>query len=110
GSVICINLADIVYSAVVLAHKKPWLFVISKLFGSAIAIAFSFIFIPDLKEVGAALALAGGAVANLLMSMVISERLTPVPLPWRSLVVSLGTAMAMGTIAAFVSHSVADAN
>lgn len=108
GSVICMNLADIVYSTVVLAHKKPWLFVISKFFGSTVAIILSFLLISPLKETGAALALAGGAVTNLLVAVTISERLTPIPLPWRTLSISLVTSLAMGTVAAFVSHSLGD--
>jgi hypothetical protein len=58
-----------------------------------------------MSEVGAAAALAGGAVINLLVSVVISERLTPVPLPWRALVTALATSLAVGGAAAFISHS-----
>lgn len=110
GSVVCINLADIVYSTVVLAHKKAWLFVISKLFGSAAAILLCFLLIPNLAETGAVMALAGGAVANLLVCMIISERLTPVPLPWRTLAISLAVSTMMGIVSSFVSHKLADIN
>lgn len=108
GSFICTNLADFVYSTVVFAHKKPWLFVINKLVGSAVVLALCVLLIPPLKETGAVVALAGGAVANLLVCAAISERLTPIPLPWRALVASLATATATGLVAALVSHQLAD--
>ncbi|MGB3874255.1 MAG: oligosaccharide flippase family protein [Shinella zoogloeoides] len=109
-SAVFTNLADFVYGAVVYAHKKSWLLIVSKLFGSASTITLSFLLIPTMSEAGAALALAGGATVNLLASVVISERLTPVPLPWRALAISLSTSLAMGGIAAMVSHSLGDAN
>lgn len=104
-SAVCTNLADFVYGAVVYAHKRPWLLIVSKLFGSVSTIGLSFLLIPTMSEVGAAAALAGGAVINLLVSVVISERLTPVPLPWRALVTALATSLAVGGAAAFISHS-----
>ncbi|MGX5720639.1 lipopolysaccharide biosynthesis protein [Shinella zoogloeoides] len=104
-SAVCTNLADFVYGAVVYAHKRPWLLIVSKLFGSVSTIGLSFLLIPTMSEVGAAAALAGGAVINLLVSVVISERLTPVPLPWRALATALATSLAVGSVAAFISHS-----
>ncbi|WPE20569.1 lipopolysaccharide biosynthesis protein [Shinella zoogloeoides] len=104
-SAVCTNLADFVYGAVVYAHKRPWLLIVSKLFGSVSTIGLSFLLIPTMSEVGAAAALAGGAVINLLVSVVISERLTPVPLPWRALATALATSLAVGGAAAFISHS-----
>ncbi|MFB9949589.1 lipopolysaccharide biosynthesis protein [Rhizobium puerariae] len=108
GSAVCTNLADFVYGAVVYAHKRPWLLIVSKFSGSTATIALSFILIPRMVEVGAALALAGGAVVNLLVSMVISERLTPIPLPWRALTISLAISAGMGVAAALVSHYLGD--
>ena len=53
---------------------------------------------------GAALALAGGAVANLVATIVVSHRLTPIPVAWRDLGASVGIAAATG-IAAFIASS-----
>ncbi len=47
---------------------------------------------------------------NLLVSIIISERLTPIPLPWRALAISLVTSMGMGGVAILVSHALGDAN
>ncbi|MGK9051408.1 lipopolysaccharide biosynthesis protein [Xaviernesmea oryzae] len=107
-SAVCTNLADFVYGAVVYAHKRPWLLIISKFSGSTATIVLSFLLIPRMVEVGAALALAGGAIVNLLVSMLISERLTPVPLPWRALAVSLGISASVGVAAALVSGYLGD--
>lgn len=109
-SAVCTNMADFVYGAVAFAHKKSWLLIVSKLSGSSTAIALSFLLIPPLKEAGAALALSGGAVMNLLVSIIISERLTPIPLPWRALAISLVTSMGMGGVATLVSYALGDAN
>lgn len=109
-SAVCTNMADFVYGAVAFAHKKSWLLIVSKLFGSTSTIALSFLLIPTMKETGAALALSGGAVINLLVSVIISERLTPIPLPWRALTISLITSLAMGVVATLVSHALGDAN
>jgi len=109
-SAVCTNMADFVYGAVVFAHKKSWLLIVSKLVGSSSTIALSFLLIPTMKETGAALALSGGAVVNLLVSVIISERLTPIPLPWRSLGISLVTSLAMGIVATLVSRALGDAN
>lgn len=107
-SVVCMNLANFVYSTVILAHKKPWLFVISAVISSVVAIALCFLLIPDLKETGAAMALAGGAISNLLVCAAISERLTPVPIPWRAFAVSLMISISMGIVASFVSFMLTD--
>ena len=109
-SAVLSNLADFVYGAVVFAHKKSWLLIIIKFFGSAATIGLSFLLIPGLKEVGAAAALAGGAVVNLLVSVAISERLTPISVPWRALAISLATSLGMAVVAALVSRSLGDMN
>lgn len=97
-SVLCANLTSFVYGVVVHAHKRPWLLIIANSFGSVGTISLSFLLIPTMAEVGAALALAGGSLAGLAACIVISERLTPVPVPWRdigvSVIISVGTGLA----------------
>ena len=109
-SVLCTNLTDFIYDAVVLAHKRPWLLIISKLLGSAMTIALSFLLIPSLREVGATLALAGGAAINFVASLMISRRLTPIAFPWRAFGLSLSTSITVGLVAASVSHWLGDMN
>ncbi|TIM59849.1 MAG: lipopolysaccharide biosynthesis protein, partial [Mesorhizobium sp.] len=71
-------------------------------------IALSVLLIPPMAEVGAALALAGGSLAGLLACIVISERLTPVPVPWRdigmSVVISLSTGLAASLASALLGN------
>lgn len=113
-SVLCANLTSFVYGVVVHAHKRPWLLIIANSFGSVATISLSFLLIPTMAEVGAALALAGGSVTGLVACIIISERLTPVPVPWRdigtSVVISVGTGLVaslasgvLGTVPAVVS-------
>lgn len=90
------------------AHKKPWLLIVSMLPGALSTIVLSVVLIPGLAEVGAALALAGGAGVNFLTSMLLSRRLTPVPIPWRDLLTSSGVAVATGGAAWFVSLGLGD--
>ncbi|TIL54030.1 polysaccharide biosynthesis C-terminal domain-containing protein [Mesorhizobium sp.] len=107
-SVLCANLASFVYGTVVHAHKRPWLLIIANSFGSVATIALSVLLIPPMAEVGAALALAGGSLAGLLACIVISERLTPVPVPWRdigmSVVISLSTGLAASLASALLGN------
>ena len=63
----------------------------------------SLLLIPAMAETGAALALAGGTLASLAACVIISERLTPVPVPWRDMMVSLGIAAATGLMATLAS-------
>ncbi|MEB2844609.1 lipopolysaccharide biosynthesis protein [Rhizobiales bacterium RZME27] len=79
------NLADFVYGSMVHAHKRPLLFIISKLFGTAANIGLAMLLIPSMAEAGAAFSLMGAAAINLVISAVISERLTPIALPWRAI-------------------------
>jgi O-antigen/teichoic acid export membrane protein len=111
GSVLCTNLTDFVYDSVVLAHKRPWLLIVSKILGSAVTVSLSFLLIPSLTEIGATMALAGGAITNLTVALLISRRLTPIPFPWRAFAISLLTSGAMGLVAALISRSLgADVN
>lgn len=107
-SVLCANLMTFVYGAVVHAHKKPWLLVLANGAGSIATIGLSLLLIPTMAETGAALALAGGTLASLVVCLIISERLTPVPVPWRDMGVSLGIAAVTGLVAAMVSAGLAE--
>ncbi|MBN8971640.1 MAG: polysaccharide biosynthesis C-terminal domain-containing protein [Rhizobiales bacterium] len=102
-AVVCANLTSVVYGAVIHAHKRPWLLIVATLLGSVGTISLSVVLIPRLAELGAAIALAGGAVMALAACVVISERLTPIPVPWRDIALSLGTACATGVAAYLVA-------
>jgi O-antigen/teichoic acid export membrane protein len=108
-SVLCANLTSFVYGAVVHAHKKPWLLVLANGAGSVATIGLSLLLIPAMAETGAALALAGGTLASLAACVIISERLTPVPVPWRDMMVSLGIAAATGLMATLASAGLGQA-
>jgi O-antigen/teichoic acid export membrane protein len=91
-------LANFVYGTMIHAHKRPWLLVVSEFAGSAVAVGLAVMVIPSLAVTGTAVVVAGAAIANLVVVFVISERLTPVPLPWRAIgravVVTLATGAA----------------
>ncbi|TKB76725.1 MAG: polysaccharide biosynthesis protein, partial [Mesorhizobium sp.] len=107
-SVLCANLASFVYGTVVHAHKRPWLLIIANSFGSVATIALSMLLIPPMAEVGAALALAGGSVVGSITCIIISERLTPVPVPWRDIGVSVVISVSTGVAAKLASMVVGD--
>jgi len=98
-AVVCANLTNVVYGAVIHAHKRPWLLIVATLMGSVGTIGLSVVLIPKLSELGAAIALAGGSVMALAACVVIGERLTPIPVPWRDIALSLVTAVATGAAA-----------
>jgi len=102
-SVLCANLTSFVYGDVVHAHKKPWLLIIANGVGSVATITLSLLLIPSLAAVGAALALAGGSAASLVACIVISERLTHVPVPWRDIGLSIMIAAGTGLAASLMS-------
>ncbi len=93
-AVLCANLTSFVYGVVIYAHKRPWLLIVATFAGVGC----------DDRAVGgadsapgrtrAALALAGGSVIALVACVLISERLTPVPVPWRDIALSLATSIA----------------
>lgn len=107
-SVLCANLTSFVYGVVVHAHKRPWLLIVANAFGSVATIGLSLLLIPRMAEVGAALALAGGSLMGLIACFVISERLTPVPVPWRDISVSVVISFATGLVASIASAMLAD--
>ncbi len=107
-SVLCANLSSFVYGVVVHAHKRPWLLIVANSFGSAATIGLSLLLIPPMAEVGAALALAGGSLVSLIACIVISERLTPVPVPWRDIGISVFISLTTGLAASFASAVLGD--
>jgi O-antigen/teichoic acid export membrane protein len=102
-SVLCANLTSFVYGDVVHAHKRPWLLSIPTALGSVGTIALSLLLVPPLAELGAATALAGGSLVSLIACVVISERLTPIPVPWRHIGVTAIITLATGLAASLVS-------
>ncbi len=102
-AMVCANLTNVVYGAVIHAHKRPWMLIVAALLGSIATMTLSVVLIPGLSELGAALALAGGSMAALAACVVISERLTPIPVPWRDIALSLATAVATGVAASLAA-------
>lgn len=103
-AVVASNFTAFVFQNTIHAHKRPWLLILTGTPGSVVTIVLSFLVIPPLAEVGAALALAGGAVSSLIATIIISNRLTPVPVDWRDLGASVGIATAAG-VAAFIASA-----
>jgi O-antigen/teichoic acid export membrane protein len=108
-SVLCANLTSFVYGDVVHAHKRPWLLSIPTALGSVATIALSLLLIPPFAEFGAALALAGGSLVSLGACLAISERLTPIPVPWRHIGISIIIALGTGLAASLTGAGLGDA-
>lgn len=102
-SVLCGNVASFVYGDIVHAHKRPWLLTIANGLGSVATITLSVLLIPPLAEMGAALALAGGSLVGLAACILMSHRLTVIPVPWRDMGLSVLIAMVAGLAAYWVS-------
>jgi O-antigen/teichoic acid export membrane protein len=102
------NVTSFVYGSMLLAHKRPWLLIGPNTIGSMVAIGLSVLIIPPLAELGAALALAGGTLTTLATAAIISERLTPVPVPWKDIAISAGIAVATGVAAHFAGTALSD--
>ena len=98
-SVICINVADYTYGTMIHAFKRPHLLIINKVFGSVTSVALSLLLIPMWSEIGAALALAGGALANLAVAMVVNRQMTPISFPWVPAALAVVIAAATGAVA-----------
>lgn len=107
-SVVCANVTNFVYGTMLHAHKKTSLLVIVSLIGSVATIGFSFLLVPPYGSDGAAMALAAGAVVNLLATFVASERLTRLPIPWREIALSVLIAAVTGGVAAAANHLLVD--
>lgn len=104
ASVLFSNISSFVFANVIHAHKRPWLLVYVDGAASVVAIGLSILLIPRLAEIGAALALAGGTFASLVITMFISRRLMPIPMPWRDAGRSLVVAASSG-LAAYVASA-----
>jgi O-antigen/teichoic acid export membrane protein len=98
--VVATNLMAFVFENIIHAHKRPWLLIFSSVPGSVMTVGLSMLLIPHFAETGAALALAGGALAGLGATIAVTERLTPVPVPWRDIGLSMVIAAASGVAAA----------
>ncbi|WP_417308309.1 lipopolysaccharide biosynthesis protein [Devosia sp.] len=107
-SVICANLTAFVYEVVILAHKRPILMVMVNAPGSVVTIGLSVLLIPMFSVVGAAFALAGGMLTSLIACIIVSERLTHIPVPWRDIMLSAGIAVLSGGTAYIASTLLAD--
>lgn len=103
-SAICMNLSDFVYGGMIFIHKRPWLLLIIKAFGTCTTIGLAFIVIPPFGELGAAAVLAGGAFVALIVSAIISDRLTPISLPWRAMAAAVIVAACVGTMARLTAN------
>ncbi|KQW77733.1 hypothetical protein ASC89_21490 [Devosia sp. Root413D1] len=107
-SVLFANFTSFVFENVFHAHKKPWLQMVALAPGSAATIALSLLLIPAYAEIGAALALAGGTLVGLIAAWAVSHRLTPVPIPYRDLGISVAVAAATGLAAWIASALLGD--
>jgi len=105
ASVVLSNLTNFVYGDVIHAHKRPWLLIWATSAGSVGTIGLSLLLIPTLAADGAAIALLGGSVTAFAVLLVISERLTPIPLPWREIGMAVLVAAVTGGMAALASTS-----
>jgi O-antigen/teichoic acid export membrane protein len=108
-SVICTNVASFVYGTVVHAHKRPWLLIIANGAGTVGTVVFSLLLIPPFGALGAAAALAAGSTMALVSCVLIAERLTPIPVPWGDIVVSVVIAAATGLAGMIAGSGLAEA-
>jgi O-antigen/teichoic acid export membrane protein len=107
-SVLAANFNSFVFQNVIYAHKRPWLLIWLMAPGSVATVALSIILIPGLAAIGAALALLGGNIASLVASIVVSRRLTIIPIPWRDLAISVGVAACCGAAAWIASAALGE--
>ena len=98
-SILCANFSNYVFVNVYHAHKRPWLLAITLTPGSLGTIAASLVLIPHYAAVGAAAALAFGTAITLVADVLLSRRLTPIPIPWANLGASALVAGAAGVAA-----------
>ncbi|MGN6487339.1 MAG: lipopolysaccharide biosynthesis protein [Devosia sp.] len=98
-AILCSNFASFVFENVFHAHKRPWLLIVTTIPGSIGTIVASLLLIPQFAAVGAALALAIGTAITLVADIVLSRRLTRVPIPWLDLVTSALVAASVGLAA-----------
>ena len=108
-SVLATNFNSFIFQNVIHAHKRPWLLIWPMAPGSAATVILSILLIPRYAEIGAAIALLGGTVASLVASIIVSRRLTIIPIPWRDLAASVGIAALSGLAAWLASALLGDA-
>jgi len=108
-SVLCANFTSFVFENVFHAHKKPMLLIATIAPGSVATIVLSLLLIPPFAEIGAAFALLGGTLASLLTAVLLSHRLTPIPIPFADLGRSTAVAIATGAAAWVASTLCGDA-
>ncbi len=108
-SILCANFSNYVFVNVYHAHKRPWLLAITLTPGAVVTIGVSLLLIPPYAAVGAATALALGAATTLAANVLVSRRLTPVPIPWLDLGASALVAVASGIAAWLASGLAGDA-
>ncbi|MEO9231393.1 MAG: polysaccharide biosynthesis C-terminal domain-containing protein [Devosia sp.] len=103
ASVVFSNVTSFVYGTMILAHKRSRSLISGAVVGSLATIGLSYLLIPGLAGTGAAIALVAGSFINLVAIYLISERLTPVPIPWRELGLSVLIAVVAGGLAGFIN-------
>ncbi len=108
-SILFANFSSFVFENVFHAHKRPWLLMVTAVPGSIGTIVGSLLLIPHYAAIGAALALAIGTFLTLVTDIVLSRRLTPIPIPWADLAGSALVAAAAGVAAWFGSALTGDA-
>ncbi|MBD8066766.1 lipopolysaccharide biosynthesis protein [Devosia sp. PTR5] len=104
-SVLFSNTGSFVFANMIHAHKRPWLLVWIDGAASVATIGLSIALIPSLAETGAALALAGGTGTSLVVTIFISRRLTPIPVPWADMAVSAAMALGVGVTAYLAANT-----
>ncbi len=107
-SILCANFSSFVFENVFHAHKRPYLMIITLMPGSIGTIVASLLLIPHYAAIGAATALAIGTAITLVADILLSRRLTPVPIPWADLGASALVAVAAG-VAAWLGSDIAGA-
>jgi O-antigen/teichoic acid export membrane protein len=108
-AVILANTKTFVFDNVVHAFKRPWLMIWSLAPGSTATIGLSFVLVPVFSTEGAAMALAGGALISLALSIVISRRLLKVPVPFRAIAQSLAISLVAALAARAGAWALGDA-
>lgn len=105
-AILCANFSSFVFENVFHAHKRPWLLIFTLMPGSLGTIIASLLLIPHYAAIGAATALAIGTALTLVANILLSRRLTPVPIPWANLGGSAVVAVAAG-VAAWLGSNLA---
>lgn len=105
GGVLCMNFKTFVFDNVFNVFKRNWLQSASFLPGALAAVVLGFLIVPSLGALGAAYAFAGGAALSLLASIIASNRLMTLAVPYRDL--TLAALVAVGTYVGAIAGSAA---